>query len=180
MSDDHKSLQQIIDFRLKKLNTLREDGVNPYPTNFDPSHTSETIKSNYNNLEGETVKIAGRVMAIRKMGKASFAQVMDLEGRIQFFIKRDDVGEKFYAHFKLLDIGDYVGVEGTVFTTKTGEITIHTSVLTILAKSIRPLPIVKEKDGEVFDAFTDKEQRYRQRHLDLLIKNSATGTVTLT
>jgi len=169
MSDDHKSLQQIIDFRLKKLNTLREDGINPYPTNFDPSHTSETIKSNYNNLEGETVKIAGRVMAIRKMGKASFAQVMDLEGRIQFFIKRDDVGEKFYAHFKLLDIGDYVGVEGTVFTTKTGEITIHTSVLTILAKSIRPLPIVKEKDGEVFDAFTDKEQRYRNRHLDLIL-----------
>ena len=169
MSDDQKSLQQIIDFRLKKLNTLREDGVDPYPTNFDPSHTSETIKSNYNNLEGETVKIAGRVMAIRKMGKASFAQVMDLEGRIQFFIKRDDVGEKFYAHFELLDIGDYVGVEGTVFTTKTGEITIHTSVLTILAKSIRPLPIVKEKDGEVFDAFTDKEQRYRNRHLDLIL-----------
>ena len=169
MSDDQKSLQQIIDFRLKKLNTLREDGVNPYPTNFDPSHTSETIKSNYNKLEGETVKIAGRIMAIRKMGKASFAQVMDSEGRIQFFIKRDDVGDKLYAHFKLLDIGDYVGVEGTVFTTKTGEITIHTSILTILAKSIRPLPIVKEKDGEVFDAFTDKEQRYRNRHLDLIL-----------
>jgi len=169
MSDDQKSLQQIIDFRLKKLNTLREDGVNPYPTNFDPSHTSETIKSNYNKLEGETVKISGRIMAIRKMGKASFAQVMDSEGRIQFFIKRDDVGDKLYAHFKLLDIGDYVGVEGTVFTTKTGEITIHTSILTILAKSIRPLPIVKEKDGEVFDAFTDKEQRYRNRHLDLIL-----------
>ena len=176
MSNDHKSLQQIIDFRLKKLNTLREDGVNPYPTNFDPSHTSETIKSNYNDLKGETVKIAGRIMAIRKMGKASFAQVMDLEGRIQFFIKRDDVGEKFYAHFKLLDIGDYVGVEGTVFTTKTGEITIHTSVLTILAKSIRPLPIVKEKDGEVFDAFTDKEQRYRNRHLDLILNSEVKET----
>ena len=176
MSDDQKSLQQIIDFRLKKLKMLREDGVNPYPTNFDPSHTSANIKSNYNKLEGETVKIAGRIMAIRKMGKASFAQVMDLEGRIQFFIKRDDVGDKSYAHFKLLDIGDYVGVEGTVFTTKTGEITIHTSILTILAKSIRPLPIVKEKDGEVFDAFTDKEQRYRNRHLDLILNSEVKET----
>ena len=83
MSDDQKSLQQIIDFRLKKLNTLREDGVNPYPTNFDPSHTSETIKSNYNKLEGETVKIAGRIMAIRKMGKASFCHIQDGAGRIR-------------------------------------------------------------------------------------------------
>ena len=176
MSDDHKSLQQIVDFRLEKLNKLREDGVNPYPTKYEPTHWSESIKTNYDELEGKTVNVAGRVMAIRKMGKASFAQIMDSEGRIQFFIKRDDVGEESYTHFKLLDIGDYVGVVGYVFTTKTGEITIHTDVITILAKSIRPLPVVKEKDGEVFDAFTDKEHRYRNRHLDLILNPEVKDT----
>ena len=85
MSDDHKSLQQIIDFRLEKLNKLREDGINPYPTKYEPTHWSESIKTNYDELEGKTVNVAGRVMAIRKMGKASFAQIMDSEGRIQFF-----------------------------------------------------------------------------------------------
>jgi len=176
MSDDHKSLQQIVDFRLEKLNKLREDGVNPYPTKYEPTHWSESIKTNYDELEGKTVNVAGRVMAIRKMGKASFAQIMDSEGRIQFFIKRDDVGEESYAHFKLLDIGDYVGVVGYVFTTKTGEISIHTDIITILAKSIRPLPVVKEKDGEVFDAFTDKEHRYRNRHLDLILNPEVKDT----
>ena len=169
MLDEHKSLQQIIDFRLGKLKKLKDDGVNPYPTKYEPTHKSESIKTDYDELEGKTVKVAGRVMAIRKMGKASFAQIMDSEGRIQFFIKRDDVGEKSYSHFKLLDIGDYVGVEGYVFTTKTGEISVHTDAITVLAKSIRPLPVVKEKDGETFDAFTDKEQRYRNRHLDLIL-----------
>ena len=176
MSDEHKSLQQIIDFRLEKLNKLREDGVNPYPTKYEPTHKSESIKSNYNELEGINVKVAGRVMAIRKMGKVSFAQIMDTEGRIQFFIRRDDVGEESYSHFKLLDIGDYVGVEGYVFTTKTGEISVHTDAITILAKSIRPLPVVKEKDGEVFDAFTNKEQRYRNRHLDLILNPEVKDT----
>jgi len=176
MSDDHKSLQQIIDFRLEKLNKLREDGVNPYPTKFEPTHFSESIRTNYDTLEGETVSIAGRIMALRKMGKASFAQIMDKEGRIQFFIKRDDVGEASYNHFKLLDIGDFIGVTGYVFTTKTGEISIHTDSITILAKSIRPLPVVKEKDGEVFDAFQDKEQRYRNRHLDLILNPDVKDT----
>ena len=96
-------------------------------------------------------------------------QIMDNEGKIQIFIRKDDVGDELYSNFKLLDIGDYVGVEGIVFTTKTGEISIHTSIITILSKSIRPLPIVKEKDGLIFDAFKDKEQRYRNRHLDLIL-----------
>ena len=169
MSDQHKSLKQIMAFRLEKLATLRKAGVDPYPVKFNPSHSSESIKSNYDELEGQSVKIAGRIMAIRKMGKASFAQIMDCEGKIQFFIRRDDVGDESYSYFKLLDIGDYVGVEGLVFTTKTGEISIHTSTITILAKSIRPLPVVKEKDGQVFDSFSDKEQRYRNRHLDLIL-----------
>ena len=169
MSDQNKSLKQIMDFRVEKLDALREAGINPYPVKFDPSHSSAFIKSNYNEIEGKTVKIAGRIMALRKMGKASFSQVMDSEGRIQFFIRRDDVGDESYSCFKLLDIGDYVGVEGFVFTTKTGEISIHTSALSVLAKSIRPLPVVKEKDGQIFDSFSDKELRYRNRHLDLIL-----------
>ena len=169
MSDQHKSLKQIMAFRLEKLDTLRKAGVDPYPVKFNPSHFSESIKTNYDELEGQSVKIAGRIMAIRKMGKASFAQIMDCEGKIQFFIRGDDVGDESYSYFKLLDIGDYVGVEGLVFTTKTGEISVHTSTITILAKSIRPLPVVKEKDGQVFDSFSDKEQRYRNRHLDLIL-----------
>ena len=169
MSDQNKSLKQIMDFRVEKLDALRKAGINPYPAKFDPSHSSAFIKSNYNEIEGKTVKIAGRIMALRKMGKASFSQVMDSEGRIQFFIRRDDVGDESYSCFKLLDIGDYVGVEGFVFTTKTGEISIHTSVLSVLAKSIRPLPVVKEKDGQIFDSFSDKELRYRNRHLDLIL-----------
>ena len=176
MSDEHKSLQQIIDFRLEKLSKLQKGGVNPYPTNYKPTHKSESILSNYTEFEGETVKVAGRIMVIRKMGKVSFFQIMDSEGRIQIFIRRDDVGEDSYAHFKLLDIGDYVGIRGHVFTTKTGEISIHANNLTLLAKSIRPLPVVKEKDGEIFDAFEDKEQRYRNRHLDLILNPNVKQT----
>ncbi len=176
MSEDQKSLKQMIEFRLDKLNNLRKQGVNPYPPKYDYTHKSNLIKTDYSDLEGKTVRVAGRIMAIRKMGKASFAQIMDSMGRIQFFIRRDDVGKEIYDHFKLLDIGDFVGVEGYVFTTKTGEISIHTDNLTILAKSIRPLPIVKEKDGEVFDAFQDKEQRYRNRHLDLILNEDVRET----
>ena len=169
MSEEYKSLQQIIDFRMEKLNKLREADVNPYPHKYEPTHKSQYILNHYDELEGQTVCVAGRIMALRKMGKASFAHVMDSTGRIQIFIRRNDVGEDIYDHFKLLDIGDYAGVEGEIFTTKTDEITIRTNKLTILAKSIRPLPMVKEKDGQVFDAFSDKEQRYRNRHLDLIV-----------
>ena len=143
MIEDHKSLQQIIDIRIQKLQKLREAGIDPYPHHYKPTHKSESIKGDYPDLEGKTVRIAGRIMALRKMGKASFAHIMDSEGKIQFFIRKDDVGEVTYDHFNLLDIGDYVGVEGYVFTTKTGEISVHTDILTLLAKSIRPLPIVK-------------------------------------
>ena len=108
-------------------------------------------------------------MAIRKMGKASFFHLEDSSGRIQVYIKKDDVGESQYDMFKLLDIGDYAGVNGFVFKTKTKEISIHAKSITVLAKSTRPLPIVKEKDGETFDSFEDKEQRYRNRHLDLIV-----------
>jgi lysyl-tRNA synthetase class 2 len=115
-------------------------------------------------------------MAIRKMGKASFMQMMDSTGRIQIFIRKDDIGEKNYSNFKLLDIGDFIGIKGKVFTTKTGEISVKTQVMTILAKSIRPLPIVKEKNGKIFDSFSDKEQRYRNRHLDLILNPEVRNT----
>ena len=169
MSDEHKSLNEIIRFRKEKLDTLRERGVNPYPYNYKPTHTSGEILENYDDLEKKDVTVAGRIMALRKMGKASFFQIQDMGGRIQVYIKRDEVGEDAYANFKLMDIGDVVGVTGYPFTTKSGEKSIHAKEFTVLAKSIRPLPVVKEKDGETFDAFEDKELRYRNRHLDLIV-----------
>ena len=169
MSEEHISLNQIIQFRLEKLQKLRDGGINPYPYNFKQTHFSNEIKQNFDSLENKDVVIAGRIMSMRKMGKASFCHIQDGKGRIQSYVRRDDVGEEIYSNFKLLDIGDYIGIKGYVFKTKTEEISIHASELTILSKSIRPLPVVKEKDGEIFDAFSDKEQRYRNRHLDLIV-----------
>ena len=169
MSDDQKSLNEIIRFRKEKLDTLRERGINPYPHKYSPTHTSENILENYDALEEKDVTVAGRIMALRKMGKASFFHIQDMGGRIQVYIKRDEVGEDAYANFKKMDMGDIVGVMGFPFTTKMGEKSIHAKEFTVLAKSIRPLPVVKEKDGETFDAFEDKELRYRNRHLDLIV-----------
>ena len=169
MTDEHKSLNEIIRFRREKLVALKEKGVNPYPHNYHPTHTSGEALAKYDELEGKDVTVAGRIMALRKMGKASFFHIQDMGGRIQIYIRRDDVGENAYTHFKLMDIGDFVGIKGFLFTTKMGEKTIHAKEFTVLAKSIRPLPVVKEKDGETFDAFEDKELRYRNRHLDLIV-----------
>jgi len=169
MSDQQKSLKQIMDFRIEKLESLKNNGINPYPPKFEPTHSSNEIILDYAEHEGKKVVVSGRIMALRKMGKASFAQLMDAKGRIQIFIRRDDIGDESYSNFKLLDIGDFIGVDGEVFKTKTGEISIKTNSLSILAKSIRPLPVVKEKDGKVYDAFSDKEQRYRNRHIDLIL-----------
>ena len=176
MSTEQKSLKQIINFRKEKLKDLRKKGINPYPSNFTPTHFSESIKINFEKLEGEDVVVAGRIMVIRRMGKASFFRIIDNEGGIQVFIKKDDIGNNSYENFKLLDIGDFVGLVGQVFKTKTGEISVRTSELTLLAKSIRPLPIVKEKDGTTYDSFSDKEQRYRNRHLDLLLNKVVKNT----
>ena len=179
MSLEKKSLKQIIDYRKDKLNSLRKNGINPYPSSFKPKHFSETIKINFKEFEREKVIVAGRIMALRRMGKASFFKIIDNQGGIQIFIKEQDIGNKYYENFKLLDIGDYVGIKGEVFKTKTGEISIRTSELTLLAKSIRPLPIVKEKDGITYDSFADKEQRFRNRHLDLLLNPSVKKTFFL-
>ena len=146
MIDNNKSLKQIIDFRKDKLKKLEDMGIDPYPQKYSPTHLSSIIISDYENLEGKDANVAGRIMSIRRMGKSSFFHIQDGGGRLQIFIKRDDIGEDIYNYFKLLDIGDFVGVDGFVFKTKVNEISIHARNLTVLCKSIRPLPIVKEKE----------------------------------
>jgi len=148
-------------------------GIETFAYSFDADNYSENIKSDFEKYENKDVKLAGRIMAIRRMGKASFAHIMDQMGRIQIYLKKDDIGESYNA-FKLLDIGDIIGIEGYVFKTKTGEISVHVKSLTLLAKSLRPLPIAKEVEDEqgnkvVFDQFADKELRYRQRYVDLVV-----------
>jgi len=176
MIDNNKSLKQIIDFRKDKLKKLEDMGIDPYPQKYSPTHLSSIIISDYENLEGKNANVAGRIMSIRRMGKSSFFHIQDGGGRLQIFIKRDDIGEDIYNYFKLLDIGDFVGVDGFVFKTKVNEISIHARNLTVLCKSIRPLPIVKEKEDTTFDAFSNKEQRYRNRHLDLIVNTDIKDT----
>ena len=176
MVENNKSLKQIIDFRKEKLNKIMEMGIDAYPQRYNPSHLSSEIINNYKAHKNKDVLVAGRIMSIRKMGRASFSNIQDSNGRLQIFIKRDDIGEDNYDLFKLLDIGDFVGVSGFVFKTKVNEISVHAEKLTLLCKSIRPLPIVKEKDEATFDAFSDKEQRYRNRHLDLIVNSNIKDT----
>lgn len=165
-------------FRREALNELKKLGIEPFPAaEFQVNSTSQEIKSNYsaekNNFQD--VSIAGRLMSKRIMGKASFAELQDKHGRIQLYITRDEISDgedtTFYntVFKKLLDIGDFIGVKGHVFITQMGEISIHVKQLTLLSKSLKPLPIVKEKDGKVYDAVTDPEFRYRQRYVDLVI-----------
>ena len=163
--------------RRKSLEELRKMGINPYPAAEYPVNAySEEIRNNFDdNAAPRTVCIAGRLMSRRVMGKASFAELQDSKGRIQVYITRDDIcpsddKELYNVVFKkLLDLGDFIGVEGYVFRTQTGEISVHAQKLTFLSKSIRPLPVVKEKDGEVYDGFSDPELRYRQRYVDLIV-----------
>ena len=163
--------------RRQSLEELRKMGINPYPAAEYPVNAySEEIRNNFDdNAAPRTVCIAGRLMSRRVMGKASFAELQDSKGRIQVYITRDDIcpsddKELYNVVFKkLLDLGDFIGVEGYVFRTQTGEISVHAQKLTLLSKSIRPLPVVKEKDGEVYDGFSDPELRYRQRYVDLIV-----------
>ncbi|WP_282628717.1 lysine--tRNA ligase [Empedobacter sedimenti] len=167
------SEQEII--RREKLQQLRDLGVEPYPAEeFVVTSNSKEIKEKYE--EGKVVKLAGRLMSVRVMGKASFAELQDSEGRIQIYVSRDDIssseeGVEYNTIFKkLMDIGDFIGIEGYEFKTKVGEISIHVTKLTMLSKTLRPLPIVKTDDeGHVFDAFTDPELRYRMRYVDLVV-----------
>ena len=176
MANIELSEQEII--RRNSLAELRNLGIDPYPAEmFEVNATSEDIRENFSPEKGnfQDVSIAGRIMSRRIMGSASFFELQDSEGRIQVYIRRDDICPEGDATLyntvfkKLLDIGDFVGVKGFVFITKTGELSVHCQNLTVLSKSIRPLPIVKEKDGQIFDAFSDPEQRYRQRYVDLVV-----------
>ena len=153
-------------------------GINPYPAAAYPTDAfSVDIKDEFDDeaTEPRQVCIAGRMMSRRVMGKASFMELQDSKGRIQVYVTRDDIcpgedKELYNTVFKrLLDLGDFVGVKGFVFRTQTGEISVHAQALTVLAKSIRPLPVVKQKDGVTYDSFDDPELRYRQRYVDLIV-----------
>lgn len=166
------SEQEVV--RREKLSKLRELGINPYPADLFPvNHNSKQIKENF--AEDKQVVIAGRLVSINIQGKASFAQLQDAEGRIQVYFNRDIICEdedktKYNEIFKkLLDLGDFVGIEGELFTTKVGEKTVRVKDFSLLSKALKPLPLPKEKDGVVYDAFTDPEMRYRQRYADLVV-----------
>ena len=149
--------------RREKLQALQAAGRDPYTiTRYDRTHCSADILADFDALEGQTVSIAGRVMSRRIMGKASFVHIQDGKGQIQAYIRRDDVGEEPYAEFKTWDLGDIIGVKGTAFRTKTGEISVHASEITLLSKSLRPLP-------EKYHGLKDNDLRYRQRYVDLFM-----------
>ena len=177
------SEQEIV--RRNSLNRLREMGIDAYPAEeFVVDAWSEEVKANFSDDEAEPrqVRMAGRVMSRRIMGKASFMELQDSKGRIQVYVNRDelcpDEDKTLYNEVfkKLLDIGDFVGVTGFVFRTQTGEISIHAKSLKLLSKSLKPLPIVKQKDGVTYDAFDDPELRYRQRYVDLIVNDGVKDT----
>ena len=156
--------------RRAKLAKYCEEGRDPYTiTRFDRTHTSAEVLSNFDALEGKTVRIAGRMMSRRIMGKASFVHMMDGEGQIQAYVRREDVGEDVYADFKTMDIGDILGVEGVVFRTKTGEVSVHATSLTLLSKSLRVLP-------EKWNGLRDQDMRYRQRYVDTIVNPEVKDT----
>ncbi|MEI8032244.1 MAG: lysine--tRNA ligase [Chlorobiaceae bacterium] len=167
------SLNDQMQRRLEERQHLLDAGVAPYPCSFEVTRHSEEIIINFQEEIQEPVSVAGRIMTIRKMGKACFFHIQDSKGKIQIYLKKDDVGEAAYDTFKLLDIGDIIGVKGFSFKTRTGEISVHAEEFQLLSKSLRPIPVAKEKevDGEkvVFDAFSDRETRYRQRYVDLIV-----------
>ncbi len=168
-----KILNDQMQRRIEERDLLSKEGITPYPYGFDVTAHSTPIIENFQDDKPETVSVAGRIMTIRKMGKASFFHIQDTAGKIQVYIRRDDVGQEVYRVFKLLDIGDIVGVKGYTFRTKTGEISIHAEEFMLLSKSLRPIPVAKEKeiDGKkvTYDAFSNKETRYRQRYVDLIV-----------
>ena len=156
--------------RLEKLRALQAEGRDPYRlTRYDQTHRSKEILDNFEALDGQTVSIAGRMMSRRVMGKASFAHVLDRDGQIQIYVRRDDVGEEAYKQFKDFDLGDVIGVEGVVFRTKMGEVSVHAQKVTLLTKCLHPLP-------EKFHGLKDMDTRYRQRYLDMIVNPEVRDT----
>ncbi len=190
MSQEDISLSEQEEIRREKLTQLNEMGVNPYPYSFEVTHYSTDIKADdslvrdeESNPDSQSVSVAGRVMTRRIMGKAAFFNLQDSEGTIQIYIRRDDVGVDNYntVFKKMVDIGDIVGIKGFVFKTRTGELTVHAEEFEFLTKTLRPIPIPKEvenEDGEkvIYDAFADKELRYRQRYVDLIVNPEVRDT----
>ena len=165
-----QDIHQLLKVKREKLANLQEAGKDPFQiTKYDVTHHSTDIKNNFAELEGKTVRIAGRIMAKRVMGKASFCNVQDLPGNIQVYVARDSIGEESYADFKKYDVGDIVGIEGEVFQTKTGEISVHASKVTLLSKSLQILP-------EKFHGLTNTDIRYRQRYTDLIMNQDVKDT----
>lgn len=164
--DEENPLVQV---RLEKLQKLRSMGLDPFAVERYPiTHPLEAIHEQFETLEGQTVCVAGRIFSIRQMGRATFAHLMDTTGKLQIYLKADELGER-YALIDLWDLGDYLGVKGFVFRTRTGEITVHVQEFTLLAKAVRPVPFPKEKGEQRWFELHDVEQRYRQRYLDLLV-----------
>ena len=165
-----QDIHQLLKVKREKLANLQEAGKDPFQiTKYDVTHHSTDIKNNFEELEGKTVRIAGRVMSKRVMGKASFCNVQDLPGNIQIYVARDSIGEESYADFKKYDVGDIVGIEGEVFKTKTGETSIHAAKVTLLSKSLQILP-------EKFHGLTNTDIRYRQRYTDLIMNQDVKDT----
>ena len=165
-----QDINQLIKVRQDKLKEFQENGKDPFQiTKYDVTHHSTEIRDNYDDLEGKTVSVAGRMMFKRVMGKASFCNVQDLKGSIQAYVARDSIGEESYKDFKKYDVGDVIGIKGEVFTTKTGEISIHASEVTLLAKSLNILP-------EKFHGLTNTDMRYRQRDVDLIMNQDVKET----
>ncbi len=173
-ASEHEDLNVLMLRRREELDNLRKAGINPYPYEFNRTDFSkEIVESFTDDAPQRTVSVAGRILSLRRMGKASFCHIQDSRGKIQIYLKKDDVGQMYDA-FKLMDIGDVIGVKGFVFRTKMGEVSVHGQELTLLSKSLRPLPVVKEKVDEkgnkiVYDPFSDKELRYRHRNVDLVV-----------
>jgi lysyl-tRNA synthetase class 2 len=171
---EHEDMNVLMQRRREELEQLTKLGINPYPYEFTrDTFSKEIIHQFKDDAPQRIVSIAGRIMSIRRMGKASFCHIQDSQGRIQIYLRRDDIGATYDA-FRLMDIGDIIGVKGFVFRTKMGEVSVHGSELILLSKSLRPLPIAKEKMDEqgnktIYDPFSDKELRYRQRYLDLAV-----------
>lgn len=162
--------RELLRIRREKLLALQAEGRDPYAqTRYDFTHTARQIKDDFESLEGQTVRLAGRQMSKRDMGKAFFCDLQDVSGRVQLYLKADDLGEDVFNDFKKWDIGDILGVEGTVFRTRRGEISVHCTGVTLLSKSLRPLP-------EKFHGLTDSETRYRQRYVDLMVNPQVRDT----
>ncbi len=170
MADMQTNLSEQEIIRRQKLTALQEAGADPYQiTKYDVTHHGADVKANFEALEGQTVSLAGRLMTKRVMGKASFCHMQDISGNMQLYVARDSIGEETYAGFKKLDIGDIIGIKGYVFKTKTEEISIHVTELTLLSKSLQPLP-------EKFHGLTNVDTRYRQRYVDLITNPESKDT----